>query len=77
MDTGLDLVLLVFGSVDVHDEQVAGFELVEVVELDNTVKVGCEDRSLSLFGDVDEKGEVKAEIVGEEGVPFHEVVDHL
>lgn len=77
MDTGLDQVLLVFGSVDVHDEQVAGFELVEVVELDNTVKVGCEDRSLSLFGDVDEKGEVKAEIVGEEGVPFHEVVDHL
>ena len=77
MDTGLYLVLLVFGSVDVHDEQVAGFELVEVVELDNTVKVGCEDRSLSLFGDVDEKGEVKAEIVGEEGVPFHEVVDHL
>jgi hypothetical protein len=31
VDTGLDLVLLVFGGVDVHDEEVAGFELVEVV----------------------------------------------
>lgn len=63
MDAIGDLGLLELRCVDIHHQQVAGLELVQVIELDNPFQVGFEDLARRFLGDIDEEREVKAQIV--------------
>lgn len=68
---------MIFSSIEVHDKEITGFDLVEMVELDQSLDVG-DDYLLWGFGiDVDKTRDKSAEVVCVERVSFDKIVHYF
>ena len=60
--------------IEIHQQEITGLQLIQVVEFEQLLQVFLESFFGSLLGYVDEEGQVIAQIIGVQRVPFHKVV---
>jgi hypothetical protein len=72
-----DEAVMVFGSIQVHYEQVTCFDLVEVVEFKQPLEISYNNLLWCFDVDVDKTADKPAEVISVKRVPFDEVVDYF
>lgn len=68
---------MIFSGIEIHDKEITRFDLVEVVELDQSLDVGDDYLLWGFSIDVHKTRDESAEVVCVERVSFDKIVDYF